>query len=124
MKTRNGNVILFECTDQRFDLARVRAGEQGRQAMIDTGCRVDPDQNLCAVQAEQMGAGYTLACIDTNIYGYCVRDTNNNGGGRLSPNFPTPLEAINWARNWHGEKPALREVICYSSLYEKLAARV
>jgi len=121
LKTRNGNVILFQCTDRRFDLARVRAGAQGRQAMIDTGCRVDPDQNLCAVQSEQMSAGYTLARIDTNIYGFCVRDTNNSGGGRLSPNFSAVSEALAWARSWYEQRPALREVICYADLYAQIA---
>lgn len=122
LKMRNGNVILFQCTDRRFDLAAERARQLGRQAMIDTGCRVDPDQNLCAVQMEAMSAGYTLARVDTNIYGFCVRDTNNYGGGRLSPNFPTAGEALAWARRWYEENPSLREVICYESDHSKLMA--
>jgi hypothetical protein len=120
LRTKNGNLVIFECTDRTFEQQAQRANELGRQAMIQTGCRVDPDSNLCAAQIDAARAGFLRARIDSNIYGFCVRDTMNDGAGRMSPNFATPTEALTWAREWHQQRPALREVICYVSFAGQL----
>jgi hypothetical protein len=119
---QNGNVVLFAATDKSFDQRAQLASARGRQSMIDTGGRVDPDRDLCTAQIENMRAGYIAVRITTNIYGFCVRDTNNLGGGRMSPNFATAAEVIDWAENWYLEAPDKREVLVYSNDATKLEA--
>lgn len=64
------------------------------------GIYFDQDAELCRRQMEELRRGCVLAQIDTNIYGFCVRDTHNLGGGRLSPNFNTLDECERWAEAW------------------------
>jgi hypothetical protein len=75
----------------------------------------DPDHHLCCAQREQRARGYVMVEIATNMFGYVVRDTMNDGqgrlfGGRMRPGT-TKAEAVAWASNWHAEDPDNREVI-------------
>jgi hypothetical protein len=108
-------VTIFDCTKPEWADAAKRAKASGVSfaeavAPYTGGRGVDRDANLCAVQREQQAAGYIAAELGRNIYGYCIRDTMNDGGGRLSPNMTTALEAVLWAREWHAKAPDKRTV--------------
>ncbi|ABD72106.1 hypothetical protein Rfer_4420 (plasmid) [Rhodoferax ferrireducens T118] len=53
---------------------------------------------------------YLMAAVSTNIYGFCVRDTHNDGLGNMSGNRSAEW-ALDWARRWHAEAPQSREFI-------------
>jgi hypothetical protein len=73
---------------------------------LGLGIDVDPDAELCRKQREDQAAGKIAARIQKNIYGYCVADTMNDGGGRMSPNFKSLEEAKAWAADWVAKDPA------------------
>jgi hypothetical protein len=106
---------VFDYATTLWDEQAARARESGKKFAADVapyakGRGVDVDANLCAVQAEQAAKGVVWATFFKNVYGWCVRDTNNNGGGRMSPNFKTVPEAIAWAAQWHAKDPEKRRV--------------
>lgn len=73
------------------------------------------DAELCRAQQEQRNGGYIMVEIATNMYGYVVRDTMNDGhgvmfGGGSRPGT-TKADAVAWAHTWHAEDPDNREVI-------------
>lgn len=75
----------------------------------------DPCHHFCAEQNSLQARGFRIVEVATNIYGYVVRDTHNDGlgvlyGGRSRPGT-TKAEAIAWARQWHAERPTHRKVI-------------
>jgi hypothetical protein len=104
--------VIFPCATTKWREQAEKAKTDGRALFIKTGGRLaDIDRQLCCIQAAQQGAGYILAELTDNIYGFCVRDTMNDGGGRLSPNFKTALEVWEWARDWQAKDPERREVV-------------
>lgn len=82
------------------------------------GARIDYDAHLCSMQRQQEREGFVLAAISTNIYGFCVRDTLNDGlgvmlranGGKRGGDG-SAARAIEWARKWHAEDPSRRAVV-------------
>ena len=77
--------------------------------------QADRCHHFCAEQASLQARGFRMFEVATNIYGYVVRDTMNDGegvcfGGRSRPGT-TREEAIQWARQWHAERPTHRKVI-------------
>lgn len=75
----------------------------------------DTCYHFCLEQGYQHRDGFRMYEVATNIYGYVVRDTMNDGdgvlfGGRARPGT-TQAEAVEWARKWHAERPTHREVI-------------
>jgi hypothetical protein len=71
--------------------------------------------HFCCEQRYQHRDGLRMYEVGTNMFGYCVRDTMNDGdgvvfGGRARKGTMWQ-EAVDWARNWHAEKPTHREVI-------------
>ena len=101
--------IIFPCTNPAWKADREAAKELDRYAVRAHGQR-DRDHHLCAEQRSQARRGYMVAIIFQNIYGYCVRDTMNDGLGNMSGNFSTHAEALEWARVWHSRAPDRREV--------------
>lgn len=105
-----------EPTDPRWALEIQHAkdiGEQNWRENSRFGYQ-DRDGQLCAVQRDHQRAGFTHVVVDTNIYGWCVRDTINDGlgtmfGGRARRGT-THDEALAWAREWHAEQPTHRKV--------------
>lgn len=111
--------VLVPCADPFYDQAAALARKidtRGRDLAARLGMTGhDGDATLCAIQVEAQRAGYTMVTITTNVYGFVVRDTMNDGagvlfGGRSRPGT-TQEEALAWAKTWHAEKPDLREVI-------------
>jgi hypothetical protein len=75
----------------------------------------DRDHHLCCEQRSQQNRGFMMVEVSTNIYGYCVRDTINDGqgvifGGR-DRRGTTKADAIAWAKEWHAQRPTHRMVI-------------
>ena len=103
--------VAIPCTDKKWDMEAKRAKELGQR---DLGYG-DPDANLCAVQSRHQQQGYQMAEISHNVYGFCLRDTNNNGAGRMSSNFAKYSDALEFAQQWHAERPAFREVLGIAS---------
>lgn len=106
--------ILIVPTDPRWHADMERAREIDRMAVEEFGQR-DPCHHLCSEQRSQQARGYMMVEVSTNMFGYCVRDTINDGlgvlfGGRARPGT-TKAEALEWARQWHAERPTHREVI-------------
>lgn len=106
--------ILFAATSDKWknDIADARSLDKYAVAQHS---QVDRDHHLCCVQRQHAREGYVLVEVATNIFGYCVRDTHNDGdgvlfGGRRRPGT-TKQEAIDWARDWHNQLPTHREVI-------------
>src|SRR5205085_5642614 len=98
--------IIFACTDPMWD-EEIRAAKARDEK---SGMR-DRCYYLCQQQASQHARGYRMVEVFRNIYGWCVRDVNNDGDGRLSPNYPDADEAIMWAWGFYSADPARCEVI-------------
>jgi hypothetical protein len=73
---------------------------------MSLGIYVDPDAELCRRQREETAVGIIKATLARNMYGFCVRDTYNDGAGNMSGNFKTLAEAMAWASAWIVEDPA------------------
>lgn len=110
-------VSLIPCASDEWQRKTLDAKAMDTMAVRYHGQR-DPCHHLCAMQREQGRAGFVLAEISTNIYGFCVRDTLNDGlgvllraeGGRRGGNGSAD-RAIEWARKWHAEDPGRRAVV-------------
>ena len=105
-----------EPTDPRWALEIQEAKRVGHQNWLENSRfgYQDRDGQLCAIQRQHQSEGFTHVVIDTNIYGWCVRDTINDGmgvmfGGRADPGT-THDQALDWARAWHAAKPTHRKV--------------
>lgn len=105
-----------EPTDPRWALEIAQAKAWGEKNWLENSRfgYQDRDGQLCAIQRAHQSAGFTEVQIETNIYGWCVSDTINDGmgvmfGGRVSPGT-THDEALAWAREWHAAKPTHRKV--------------
>lgn len=82
-------------------------------AVRDHG-QTDRCHHWCAEQRSQQQAGYMEISIEMNIFGFVVRDTNNNGagsmyGGRHYPDC-SAAGAIEFARKWYLQAPDRRDV--------------
>lgn len=112
----NPNITcLLPAASERWEHMMQRAKLQDRIA-VESASRdnsVDADAFLCAAQRKQARAGYVLAAVETNIHGFCVRDTLNDGLGVLysARGGGSAEAAIEFARRWHAEAPERREVI-------------
>lgn len=108
-----GRVTLFS-PDPKWAQQMEDARQLDRYAVEHYGQR-DRCHHFCAMQRQQQREGFLMVEISTNIYGYCVRDTMNDGQGILfggrARRGATQTEAIEWARAWHAERPSHREVI-------------
>lgn len=107
-------VRLFPFESTRYGEVLENARWMDAYAVGNFGQR-DRCHHFCAAQAQLAGEGYRIVEVATNIFGYCVRDTINDGlgvffGGRSRPGS-TQAEAVEWARQWHAERPTHREVI-------------
>ena len=101
--------ILIPCASIEWQSERDQAKLTDRECVKKYGQR-DRDQHLCGVQRSQQMRGYLMAEVSTNIYGFCVRDTHNDGLGNMSGNGSAEW-ALDWARRWHAEAPQSREII-------------
>jgi hypothetical protein len=74
----------------------------------------DRDNSLCNMQLQQAREGYMLVKVDWNIYGFCVRDTLNDGAGVLwsgRTGDGTAEGALHFVAEWHARDPKRREVV-------------
>lgn len=74
----------------------------------------DRDNSLCNMQLQQARDGYMLVEVGWNIYGFCVRDTLNDGAGVLwsgRNGDGTAEGALRFAAEWHARDPERREVV-------------
>lgn len=108
---------LIPCASDKWQRMTEDAKAIDRMAVRDHG-QHDPCHHLCAVQRQQFREGFVLAEISTNIYGFCVRDTLNDGlgvmlrahGGKRGGDGSAE-RAIAWARAWHAEDPTRRALV-------------
>jgi len=105
--------VLLDYASPRYDEAMEDARWMDAYAVGNFGQR-DRCHHFCCAQRQLQGEGFLHVEISTNIYGYVVRDTMNDGrgvlfGGRQDPGT-TRDEAIAWARAWHAERPTHRKV--------------
>jgi len=109
-----GRVILFDATDPQWAERTVAAKWKDAYAFGNFR-QSDRNHHLCCEQQYQRRDGFRMVEVATNIYGYVVRDTMNDGDGVLfggrGRNGTTREEAIEWARQWHAEKPTHRMVV-------------
>ncbi|TAL72882.1 MAG: hypothetical protein EPN79_02245 [Burkholderiaceae bacterium] len=110
-------ICLMACATDRWQRMVEDAKAMDRMAVREHG-QLDRDHHLCAMQRQQARAGYTLVSIQTNIYGFTVRDTLNDGAGVLlraeggsRGGDGSARRAIEFARRWHAQDPDRREVI-------------
>jgi hypothetical protein len=101
--------ILIPCSSESWQAEIDQAQAIDRECFVKYGQR-DRDHHLCSVQRSQQMRGYTEAQITTNRYGFCVRDTMNDGLGNLSGNG-TAEWAVEFARKWQSDVPGKRKVI-------------
>jgi hypothetical protein len=106
--------VLLDFASQRHDEVMEHARWMDAYAVGNFGQR-DICHHFCCAQRQLQGEGFMMVEIATNIYGYVVRDTMNDGmgslyGGRSHPGT-TREQAIIWAREWHAERPTHRKVI-------------
>ncbi len=113
-RTRGGRTIIFPVQSELWAAQMEDARWMDAYAVGNHGQR-DRCFHFCAMQHQQTRDGFLMVEIATNIYGYVVRDTMNDGmgalfGGRGRPGT-TQAEAVEWARKWHAERQTHREVI-------------
>lgn len=101
--------VLIPCTSTAWDAEAEQAKAMDRECVLKYGQR-DRDLHLCSVQRSQQRRGYLMAQIETNIYGFCVRDTMNDGLGNMSGNGSAEW-VLQWAREWHAQAPGHRVVL-------------
>ena len=92
----------------KWEQELTEAARVGREAYVN-GYTRDPDRQLCAIQSEQVRKGVYLAEIGKNIHGFCLLE-NFAGRYRISPNFKTLVECLEFARQWHAQDPEKRRV--------------
>lgn len=107
--------VLLRETDPRWqaevDAAKAVPSSPAYLEARMRGIRVDPDADLCRVQSKHQAEGFVMAEIYRNVHGWCVRDVNNNGQGRMSDNYATRAEALAWAQAWYDRAPDRRRLI-------------
>lgn len=124
---RTGREVLFDVTDPQWAERILSAKWMDAYAVGNHGQR-DRCHHLCCEQSYQHRDGFRMVELATNIYGYCIRDTMNDGmgviyGGRARPGT-TREEAMEWARQWHAEKPTHRMVLLgFEGSYQPLKQR-
>ncbi len=110
---------LIPCASDRWERMTDDAKGLDRLALsIHPGVGIDRDAHLCSMQRQQHREGFVLAEIATNIYGFCVRDTLNDGqgvilraqGGRRGGDG-SAARAIQFVREWHAKDPGKRAVV-------------
>ena len=100
--------LIFPCASDLWDKEIEDAKSIDRECVAKYGQR-DRSHHHCCVQRQQQRAGYMMVEISTNIYGFCVRDTHNDGLGNMSGNGSAAF-AVEWASNWHAARPTHRVV--------------
>jgi hypothetical protein len=111
---RTGREVLIDTTDPQWAQRILHAKWLDAYAVGNFG-QHDRDHHLCCEQRYQQRDGFRMVEVATNIFGYCVRDTHNDGqgvlfGGRDRPGT-TWDEACEWAHQWHAKKPTHRMVV-------------
>jgi hypothetical protein len=111
---RGGRTIILPVQNELWAAQMEDARWMDAYAVGNFGQR-DRCFHFCAMQRQQERDGFVLVEIATNMFGFCVRDTMNDGqgvmfGGRARPGT-TQVEAVEWAREWHAKRPTHREVI-------------
>lgn len=115
----NPNVtLLIPCASNKWQLMTERAKAQDvefteRLAKIGHS-NPDRDAGLCAIQLQQARDGYVRVELGWNIYGFCVRDTLNDGQGVLwsgRSDDGSAEGALRFAAEWQARDPDRREVI-------------
>jgi hypothetical protein len=109
---------LIPCANGKWqrmtELAKARDVEfTDRLAKIGVS-NPDRDNALCNMQMQQSREGYMLVRVCWNIYGFCVRDTLNDGAGVLwsgKNGDGTAEGALHFAAEWHARDIERREVI-------------
>ena len=108
--TSDGAPAAFGCVSPLEDKTMHTYTEAEIHAMRN-GFVIDTDADLCRQQRADQRAGKILGTLASNIHGFCVRDTMNDGRGRMSPNFKTLDEARAWAVEWVAADP-IKRVMC------------
>lgn len=106
--------VICEFASREYDESMEGARWMDAYAVGNFG-QHDRCHHFCAEQNSLQARGFRIVEVATNIYGYVVRDTHNDGmgvlfGGRERPGT-TKADAIAWARQWHAERPTHRKVI-------------
>lgn len=101
--------VLIPCTSPDWEAETDQARATDRECVVKYGQR-DRDLHLCSVQRSQQMRGYLMAQLETNRFGFCVRDTMNDGIGNMSGNGSAEW-ALQWARDWHAQAPGHRVVL-------------
>ncbi len=117
----SGRKVLFPVTDSQW-AERMESARWLDAFAVGNHGQADHCYHFCCEQRYQHRDGLRQYEVGTNMFGYCVRDTMNDGdgtvfGGRVRPGT-TWKEAIEWARRWHAERPTHREVVrgfCWNS---------
>ncbi|MES2347065.1 MAG: hypothetical protein V4641_05780 [Pseudomonadota bacterium] len=115
----NPNVtLLIACATDKWQRMTERAKESDAE-FTTTLAKVgqsnpDRDAGLCAMQRQQARDGYMLVQLSWSIYGFCVRDTLNDGMGVLwsgRSDDGTAEGALQFAAEWQSRDPGRREVV-------------
>lgn len=121
----NPRVVLFAVTDPSWR-ERMNDAKWLDAFAVGNHGQADSSHHLCCEQRYQHRDGFRMVEVATNIFGYCVRDTMNDGDGVLfggrAYKGATHEEAVEWARKWHAERPTHREVLrgfCWDSRANK-----
>jgi hypothetical protein len=108
---RTKREILFDVTDPQW-AERILDAKWMDAYAVGNHRQHDRDHHLCCEQRYQHRDGFRMVEVATNIYGYCVRDTMNDGMGLIYGGRGTTwAQAMEWARQWHAERPTHRQVI-------------
>ena len=71
--------------------------------------QTDRDHHLCAEQRSQQARGLLCVRVQSNRYGWCVRDAMNDGLGNMSGNGSLEF-AVDFARQLRARNPGNVEV--------------
>jgi len=115
----NPNVtLLIACATDKWQrmTERAKASDVEFTHKLAKIGQSNPDRaaSLCDMQRQQARDGYILAVVGWNIYGFCVRDTLNDGRGVLwsgRSDDGTAEGALRFAAEWQARDPAKREVV-------------
>lgn len=105
--------IICECTDSSWQAELDDAKQVDAEAVRLHG-QTDRCHHYVAVQSSQFRRGFLEAVIGSNRFGWCVRDTMNDGLGRMSNNMEKVEDAIQWAKDWHAKMPECRRVVMFA----------
>ena len=102
--------LVLKATNPKWDaeIAAAKVSDAANRHTVLYGQELLPDYQ--ATVRSHDAQGFWEVKVESNIHGWCVRDRNNNGAGRMSQNYPTKDEALKWANDWYNEDSSKRQV--------------